>query len=155
MVGSELPERKDAMNIIRQRRRPLGRFNDSFGDLFERFMGLGDFNQDTDWIPAVDITRSEDDVVIKVDLPGMKAEDVDLSFEGDVLTISGTKQSEEQKEGADYYHSERRFGSFCRRISMPSDVDADKVKAECKDGVLTVTLPQTKKPAAKKIEVKG
>ena len=143
------------MNMIKYRGRPLARFDGAFGDLFERFLGAGPWSDAGDWVPAIDIARTEDSVVIKADLPGMKAEDVELSFENNVLTISGQKQTVDEKEEDNYYHSERRTGSFCRRISLPSDVDADKVTAECKDGVLTVVVPETQKPAARKIEVKG
>ena len=146
------------MNIIRfQRRigRPLAAIDDVFGDLFERFAGGGFWRDGSDWVPALDIARLDDSVVVKIDLPGLKADDVELAVEDNVLSISGSRQAESDQSQGDHYHVERSCGSFCRRISLPADVDAAKVTAECKDGVLTVTLPKTERAKARKIEVKG
>lgn len=146
------------MNMIRLRRQfaqPLATVDDAFSDLFERFAGGGFWRGANEWIPAVDIARTDDAVVVKVEVPGMKADDVELTVENNVLIISGAKQVESEETRGNYYHVERSFGNFCRHISLPSDVDAAKVTADCKDGVLTVRLPKTERAKARKIEVKG
>jgi HSP20 family protein len=107
--------------------------------------------------PAVDLVEKENTYEMSVELPGLDDKDVRLSLKDDVLTLSGEKkeQTEEKKQG--YHFSERRFGSFRRSFRLPDDVDQDKIEANFKKGVLTVTLPKNPEAAKseKKIEVKA
>ena len=146
------------MNIIRCQRhmdRPLATLDDVFSDLFDGFAGHAFRRNGGDWIPALDVARLDDSVVVKVEVPGLKSEDIELTVENNVLSISGVRRAECEETRDAYYHVERGFGSFRRRISLPADVDSEKVTADCKDGVLTVTLPKTERAKARKIEVKG
>ena len=101
---------------------------------------------------AVDVTESDKAYEIKADLPGLSEKNVDLKLANGVLTIKGEKQEEKEEKQKDYYLRERQFGSFERSFQLPEGVDADKVEANFKHGVLTVTLPKT--PAAQKAEKK-
>ena len=107
--------------------------------------------------PAVDLVEKENAYEMSAELPGLDDKDVRLSLKDDVLTLSGEKkeQTEEKKQG--YHFSERRFGSFRRSFRLPDDVDQDKIEANFKKGVLTITLPKNPEAAKneKKIEVKA
>jgi HSP20 family protein len=104
--------------------------------------------------PAIDIAESENEFVVKAEVPGCKADDVDISVCGNMLTITGEKKLEEERKEKGYYHMERSYGSFRRDLSLAGDVDPDKIEAVCKDGVLTITLPKTEKAKAVKVKVK-
>ena len=106
------------------------------------------------WNPAIDLYDDKDNVTVKAELPGLKKEDIDVSLHDGVLTISGERKSEEKFEGAETYRAERFVGRFQRSVTLPSPVSADKVQAQYKDGVLTVTLPKTEEAKPKQIEVK-
>jgi HSP20 family protein len=106
------------------------------------------------WTPALDLFEDKDHFVVKAELPGMKREDIEVSLHEGSLSISGERKSEEKREGADAYRTERFFGRFQRTVALPTQVAADKVKAAYKDGVLTITLPKTEEAKPKQIEVK-
>ncbi|MEJ5202781.1 MAG: Hsp20/alpha crystallin family protein, partial [Anaerolineales bacterium] len=109
-----------------------------FDDVFARQFGvIREFGY-----PAMDMYQTENEVVVKATLPGVKAEDLQVSITGDVLTLRGeVKQDSEVKE-ANYHLKERSFGSFSRSVSLPVPVVADKAKAEFENGVLTLVLPK-------------
>jgi len=107
------------------------------------------------WNPAVDLYEDKDSVFVKAELPGLKKEDIDVSLEDGVLTISGERKSEEKVEGKEACRSERFYGQFRRSITLSSEVKADQVTAAYKDGVLTVTLPKVEAAKPKQIEVKA
>jgi len=104
------------------------------------------------WSPSVDVFQDKDNVYIKAELPGMKKEDIDISFQDGLLTICGERKQESEVREGESFRSERFFGKFHRTVSMPTKVDAEKIKATYKDGVLSVELP--KAAEAKQIEVK-
>lgn len=105
--------------------------------------------------PAIDMYQTDDEVVVKAAVPGMKADDVQISVTGDMLTVKGEiKEKSETKEKA-YHIREQRWGSFERSISLPTTVESDKAKAEFEDGVLTVTLPKAEAVKPKMITVKA
>jgi len=107
-------------------------------------------------LPAMDLAEKETQYEITAELPGMTEKDFELTISGGMLTISGEKTEEKEEKKKDYHLSERRYGSIQRTLSVPANVDADKIEASFKDGVLTVVLPKTKKAATKqkKIAVK-
>lgn len=105
--------------------------------------------------PAVDMYQTENDVIIKATLPGIKAEDMQISVTGDVLTLRGEVRGEEETKNSSYHIRERRFGSFSRSIPLPAPVLADKSKAEFEDGVLTLVLPKAEEVRPKTITVKA
>jgi HSP20 family protein len=94
-------------------------------------------------------------VVIKAEVPGMEAKDIDISLAGDVLTIKGEKKSEREEKKENYHLVERTYGSFSRSLKLPSAVDADKIEASYKQGVLTVSCPKKEEVKPKAIEIKA
>jgi HSP20 family protein len=126
--------------------------------LFDRFwrrQEAGEALPTATWHPTVDIAEREDAFEVKADLPGVNRDDVKVKITNNVLTLSGERESE-NKEGANgenYHRFERSYGSFVRSFSLPSAVDEGKIKAEFKDGVLTVTLPKSEAALPKEIKV--
>ena len=106
------------------------------------------------WSPSVDVFQDKENVYIKVEVPGMKKEDIDISFQDGMLTICGERKQESEVREGESFRSERFFGKFHRTITMPTKVDPEKIKATYKDGILTVELPKAAEARAKQIEVK-
>jgi HSP20 family protein len=105
------------------------------------------------WSPALDVFDEKDHFVVNAELPGLKKEEIDLSFQDGVLSISGErKQSKENKEG-ESFRSERYFGKFQRSVTLPAAVDSSKIGASYKDGILSVTLPKSEAAKPRQIAV--
>ncbi|MGA9351142.1 MAG: Hsp20/alpha crystallin family protein [Anaerolineae bacterium] len=104
---------------------------------------------------AVDMYETDQDVVIKSSVPGVKAEDIDITITGDTLTIKGETKAEEKVEKANYIRQECRYGAFSRSLTLPTTIVAEKAKAEFENGVLTLTLPKAEEVKPKTIEVKA
>ena len=134
----------------------LTRLHDEMDDLFRGFFSDWDWPvwSGSRW-PAIDIAEKDNEFVVKAEVPGCKADDIDISVHGSTLTISGEKKAEEEKKEKGYYHVERSYGSFRRDFNLTSDIDSEKIEATCKDGVLTIKLPKSEKAKAVKIKVKG
>jgi HSP20 family protein len=133
----------------------LAKLHHDMDDLFGSFFGdWPALSRRTVW-PAIDIADNENEIIVKAEVPGCKAEDIDISVHGNTLTISGEKKAEEEKKEKGYYHLERSYGSFRRELGLPGEVESDKVEASCKNGVLTITLPKSAKAKAVKVKVKG
>ena len=107
-----------------------------------------------EWSPLVDIVESEKEYLIKAELPEMRKEDVRLTVENEVLTISGERKFEKEEKGRKHHRIERAYGSFMRSFSLPEGADGSKVTADYKDGVLHVHLPKSEKAKPKSIEIK-
>ena len=107
-----------------------------------------------DWAPAVDVMETDDEFQIRAELPGVEKKDVKLSVENGVLLISGHREQEKEEKGKRYHKIERAYGNFARSFTVPEAVDAEKVTAELKHGLLTVRLPKSEKARPKSIEVK-
>lgn len=105
------------------------------------------------WTPAIDVYENKENIVVAAELPGMKKEDIDVTLHEGTLSISGERKSESKAEAGETYRTERFFGRFQRTVSLPTPVAADKVKADYKDGILTVTLPKTEEAKPKQINV--
>jgi len=105
--------------------------------------------------PAIDVAEQDNAIVVRAEVPGCKAEDIDISVFNNKLTISGEKKLTEEKKEKGYYHVESSYGSFRRELTLPTDVDQKKIEAVCKDGVLSITLPKAAKSKAVKVKVKG
>ena len=123
-----------------------------FNAPFAAFAGTPEFNEG--WTPALDLVEDKDGFVATVELPGLKKDDIDVSFEDGVLTVSGERKAEERRETDGVHRTERVFGTFRRSVRLPKPVDEAKVKAAYKDGILNVTLPIAEVAKPKQIEVK-
>ena len=106
-------------------------------------------------IPAVDMYQTDDAVVVKSAIPGIKPEDIDISITGDTLTIRGETRVEEEVNEENYIRRERRYGSFCRSLALPLPVVTEKAEAEFENGVLTLTLPKAEEVKPKAIKIKA
>ena len=111
---------------------------------------------DTGLTPKTDMYEEEKELVIKAELPGVRKKDLDISLDGDVLTIKAEKkeEKEEGEKGTTHYTRERRFGQYIRRMTLPTRVDAEGVSATLKKGLLEIKLPKAAGPESKKIEIK-
>ncbi len=109
------------------------------------------------YTPSVDVAEDEKEIRISAELPGLEAKDVEVSLNGDVLTIRGEKKSETEDSRKYYYRVERSYGAFARSVALPADVDHERISASFKNGVLTITLPKTPQATqqARKIDVKS
>jgi HSP20 family protein len=107
------------------------------------------------WVPPVDVMEDADSIRITAELAGVRPEDVKISVEGNVLTISGTKQQNAEEKTEKVHRYERTYGAFERTFTLPTTVDAGTIKAACQDGVLTVTMPKVEKAKPRQIPVEG
>lgn len=131
----------------------LATLRDEMDRLFDFAWPTRDSGLFSGWSPALDVHDEKDNFLVHVELPGMKKEDIDISLHDGVLSVSGERKSErEQKEG-ETFRSERYFGRFQRSVTLPAAVDASKVKASYKDGVLSIDLPKAEEAKPKQIAV--
>lgn len=121
-----------------------------FGDLFGSHEGRGDV-EETSWTPSVDVTETETGFEVRAELPGVSKDDVSVSVKDNLLTIKGEKRQENVDDSNNYRRVERCYGSFERRFSLPPKVDVDSVRAEFKDGVLTLSIPKPEEVKPKEI----
>lgn len=106
-------------------------------------------------MPAIDMYQTDDEVVVKAALPGLKPDDVQISVTGDLLTLRGEFKQENEKKDATYHIREHRYGAFERSIMLPTDVQTEKAKADFENGVLTITLPKAEAVKPKTISIKA
>lgn len=129
-----------------------GLFDDRFRRMFETFEPL--WAEPMGWAPPLDFYETKDEFILTAELPGMKSDEVDVSIENNILTLTGEKHFEEEREEDKRHILERRYGSFQRALTLPASVEEDKVFAEYKDGVLTLTLPKSAKAKGRRIAIK-
>jgi HSP20 family protein len=104
--------------------------------------------------PALDVYEEKDEIVVKAELPGMDKDDIEVNISDSELTLKGEKRKEEKIEEKDYYRCERSYGGFLRSVELPADVQADKVKASFKNGILEIRMPKTEEAKTKEIKIK-
>ncbi len=124
-----------------------------FDDAFTRPLSIRD-----GWSmanPAIDMYQTENDVVVKASIPGMKAEDVQINITGDILTLKGEVKQEEERKDKAWHIREQRFGSFERSVALPTSVKTDKAEASFENGILTITLPKADEVKPKTINIKA
>ena len=122
-------------------------------DDFDRLVGRA-LSRDT-WMPPLDVNESADRFEVKVDLPGLDPDDVNVTFEDGMLTIGGKRQFESENEGETWHRVERGFGTFARSIRLPQTADTEKIEASFDKGVLTVTVPKSERAKPKTIQVQA
>lgn len=128
-------------------------FNDFLGasSLFGRSVGEG--LRDA-WIPAVDVQETDKSFVFKAELPGLGKDDIEITLEENLLTLSGERELAEKDEGETYHRIERSYGKFSRSFTLPSQVDNSKVEASFNDGLLTIEVLKSEQAQPRKIEIK-
>lgn len=130
----------------------LAALRDEVDRLFDFSAFQRDFPLVSGWAPALDVSQDNDNLYVVAELPGMKKEEIDISLHEESLTIRGERQQEESSKESGF-RSERFFGKFSRSVTLPTRVDAGKVAAAYKDGLLTITLPKAEEVKPKQIEV--
>jgi HSP20 family protein len=145
------------MNLVPYRHLNLLRdFDDSFGRLLSWPQACTtQANQDSasNWTPRVDIREEEDRLVVSADIPGVDPKDVEVTFEDGVLSVTGERRTESSSSKDGYHRLERSFGKFARHFRLPPTVDADRISAQGKNGVLEVSIPKVEKAKQKRIEI--
>jgi len=109
---------------------------------FFNHLGLDVLSTDTVWSPAVDITETEDGYEVKAEIPGMNKDEIKINYENDMLTLYGERNHEKEEKNKNFHRIERRYGKFQRSFYLPNHVKAEGIKANYKDGVLTVNIPK-------------
>lgn len=127
-----------------------GQFNRLFSEVFGRSSQESNL---TNWAPAVDILEDEHQLVVKADLPDVKPEELDIRVENNILTIRGERKFENKQEDKNYLRVERAYGSFARSFSLANTVNTEAIKADYKDGVLTLSIPKREEAKPKQIKV--
>ncbi len=135
--------------------RGLSTLHDQMNRLFEDtlYRGRSDESALTTWAPAVDIYETENALVVKADLPDVNEKDLDIQVENNILTIRGERKFERDVKEDNYLRVERAYGSFSRSFSLGNTVNTEAIKAEYKDGVLTLTIPKREEAKPKQIKV--
>jgi len=140
---------------------PLARFRNEMDNLFERFFGetwgpslLESLPARMGWGPRIDLVESENEITMRAELPGIDPNDVNVEVMGSTLTIRGEKKQQKEEKRENYHYVERQYGTFNRRVELPSTVDPNRVNATFKNGLLTITMAKRPDAKAKKIAVK-
>jgi HSP20 family protein len=143
-------------NPLRELDEAQNRFNRFFLAGFPNRMGSDEIHSlaVADWSPEVDISEDDQGYLLKADLPQMKKDDVRVTVEDGILSVSGERKGEKEDQKRKYHRIERSFGTFRRSFTLPEDADSTKVTAEFRDGVLKVHLPTTTKVRSKALEIK-
>jgi HSP20 family protein len=139
---------------IRRSELPTRYWNGSFGtleDFLNSFFNPVPTPASENWVPAVDVLERDGNLVIRVETPGVNEKDIELKLEGRVLTLKGEKKMDKEETRGDYHRVERCHGTFSRSFTLPEKADPEKIRAEYRNGVLTVTVPQS--PEAKPREI--
>ncbi|MDY6825050.1 MAG: Hsp20/alpha crystallin family protein [Thermodesulfobacteriota bacterium] len=135
----------------------LKRHENTQGDLFDRL--FEDFgmpaltNREASWVPAIDVSETDNEYLVKAELPGLKKEDIDISLNNGILTLKGEKKQEKKDDNENYHFRESYFGTFTRSLRLPNDASEEKVDATYHDGVVTVSVPKSEKAKPKKIKI--
>jgi HSP20 family protein len=106
-------------------------------------------------LPSTDVAETDKSIEVKMDVPGFKPEEINVEVQGNLLLISGEHKEEKEEKGKTFHRLERRAGSIRRTITLPTPVEQERVAAQCRDGVLTISLPKTEESRTKKIAVKA
>lgn len=137
--------------------RPLRELRREFDRIWDEFFGrvrVPEKWEEWEWSPAIDVSETDEAVVVRADVPGLDPQDIEVSLSGNILTIKGEKKKEKEEKKENFYRVERFYGSFVRSIELPTEVEGDKVEATYKNGVLKIVLPKKAEAKGKTIKVK-
>jgi HSP20 family protein len=129
------------------------RFNRLFG--YDDFWNTAAVTTGGEWAPTVDIIENDHNLIVKAELPGIEAKDVTVLVDNNVLTLRGERHTEKEVKKENYHRMERAFGTFYRAFVLPAFLDGENIKAEFKNGLLTVTIPKREKDKTRAVEVKA
>jgi len=137
--------------------RPFQELKREIDRIWDEFVGRVPFPErweKFEWAPAVDVSETDEAVVVRADVPGLAPEDLEINLSGNLLTIKGEKKQEREEKKENFYRMERVYGSFVRSIELPAEVEAEKVEAVYKNGVLKIVLPKKAEAKGKAIKIK-
>ncbi|MBX6423500.1 Hsp20/alpha crystallin family protein [Thermosulfurimonas sp. F29] len=137
--------------------RPLQELRREIDRIWDEFFGRVRFPErweGFEWAPAVDVSETEDSVVVRADVPGLDPEDLEVNISGNLLTIRGEKKQEKEEKKENFYRVERVYGSFVRTVELPAEVEGDKAEATYKNGVLKIVLPKKAEARGKTIKIR-
>ena len=121
--------------------------------VFDAFFGNGSGARVRRWVPAMDLVETEEELILRADLPGVSGDDVNIEVKDGTLTVSGERRAEHEDGSEGFYRVERAFGSFSRSLSLPRGVDPDGVTADFTDGVLEVRIPKPEERKPHRVEI--
>jgi len=139
--------RGDLFGDLTRMQEDMNRFFDEFFGEHRRGLSEGA------WLPAVDVSETDNEFVVRAELPGMSHEDIDINVQDNILTLKGEKKQEKNEEGENFHRLERSYGSFSRSFTLPTGVKPDDIKASFKDGILHVSMPKAEEAKPKKIAI--
>ena len=148
------------MAIVRWRpMRDMVGIQDEMNRMFDRFFSRDLWDEQegisqASWSPFMDISEDKDEFRVQAELPGMKKDDVDITYTNGVLKIQGERKQQKEDKEVNYHRVERVYGKFCRTFQLPTQVQQDKISADFKDGILSVRLPKAEEVKPKQIQVK-
>jgi HSP20 family protein len=122
-------------------------------EIFDEFTGLKTYKDAVNWQPAIELVNKDEALILKASLPGLEAKDLDISVTREAVQLSGEHRYEKEEKEKGYYHSEFRYGKFERTINLPVPIQNDKVVAEFKNGILTLTLPKVEEVVNRVVKV--
>ena len=141
------------MALVRwDRGREVDTLQSEVNRIFDTFFGTND-TRSRRWVPAMDLVETDDHLVLRADLPGLKREDVEIEVKDGVLAVSGERKADREDRSEGFYRVERAFGSFSRSLSLPKGIDADRVSAEFEDGVLEVRIPKPEETKPVRVQI--
>lgn len=132
----------------------VARLQDRVNRMFDSFFDGDSWPTAESFVPAVDIADMPENVVVKMEIPGVDVKDIQVSVQENVLTIAGEKKSEKEDKGKTWHRRETTYGKFSRSVTLPTAVDADRVEATTEAGILTITLPKSAAAKARQIVIK-
>jgi HSP20 family protein len=137
--------------------REMSTLRDEMDRLWDRFFGEWPILEPVrrEWAPSLDMSETKNNIVVKAEVPGLEAKDIDISLTGGVLTIKGQKKQEKEGKDENYHRVERSYGTFTRSVRVPQEVQSDKIEATYKNGVLKITLPKSEEAKKKEIKIKA
>ena len=143
---------RELLDVEREFNRMFNTFSKRFG-LTDRDV-MEDEYENAVWMPLTDITEDKENYMLKLDLPGVKKEDVKISFSEGQLNISGERKQEKEAKDSKYHRVERAYGKYFRSFALPKQIKEDKIDAEFKDGQLIITVPKAEEAKPKEIPIK-
>ena len=154
-MAQSLTPRKSGNLSTSWRQDPFAMLRQEMDMLRNRFFG----GEDDEWFaglaPSVDMSETDNAVEVRMDLPGVKSDDIDIKIHGNLLTVTANRKEEKEEKGRTFHRVERHSGSFSRSLTLPTAVNESEVAAEYQDGVLAITLPKTEQSKPRKIKVKS
>jgi len=144
------------MSLIRYQSYPISTLQQQINRMFDQFGGAGEFPEGLGggtFAPAMDVRENIESYEVSMELPGVRQEDVNISLENNVLTVSGSKEQRSEQNEEEYRRVERSYGSFTRSITLPRNVDVQNVTAALEDGVLTIRLPKSEESKPRQISI--